>query len=732
VAATRPASFSMPIQGGMLEALGINMYTTLGKCLVEFVANAYDSNASEVDISIPFDRIEAAREEIKVARAKEREQLKADGSDNGKDEPDLSSFTRTIDESIEISVSDNGHGMSPQDVADKFLPVNRRRRLDSSGKETSIRSEGNRRHVMGRKGLGKLAGFGTAQTIEVRTKRKDETFRTCFVMDAAQLLAAPNLAEMPIPATYEDAVAAEVQGTTILMRRLKPDAVKSTREKIEATLAEAFYGIDPKDFLIRLNGEPIKGPDIQYEFEYPVGLPADTLSSEDLEIPDVGPLHLEWVVRFRSRGQHLTARQRGARIYCNHRLAAGPSLFRLTTGMHNFHGQDYMECIVVADQLDRLGIDFVNTNRTQLREDNDVVDRILTRVTDIMREALAAHSVFRDKVAEREIQENVQGRVMAGIINQMPARTRTPAGKLLKAFAARFGTKSTEFEELAPLVIQSVNAGEVLIRLIELQADPKTISHVASELRDLAEIQKSDALKLYRGRINGINALRTLIERGEELWKKKQIEGELHQLLKDSPWLVDPEFHNHVTSDQNLTIVSSKVAQVLKVDKFAAISDVEGGTDLTRPDLVFVMADAPQRPHHFVIVELKSPALPLDLEHLHQLQEYMHKVRKFISGELHVDARVTGVLIGAMPGIDDKLTMKQEMLKEEIRKRGPDTQWEVVGLEELLQRTLAVHAEIVHQLAGELKEADSAFAPVVIPEGEVVAPASGPAEMTAE
>lgn len=42
----KPKHFTTTIQGGMLEALGINMYTTLGKCLVEFVANAYDADAT--------------------------------------------------------------------------------------------------------------------------------------------------------------------------------------------------------------------------------------------------------------------------------------------------------------------------------------------------------------------------------------------------------------------------------------------------------------------------------------------------------------------------------------------------------------------------------------------------------------------------------------------------------------------------------------------------------------
>src|SRR6185503_4178491 len=33
VADDRPSKFTMTVQGGMLEALGINMYTSIGKCL---------------------------------------------------------------------------------------------------------------------------------------------------------------------------------------------------------------------------------------------------------------------------------------------------------------------------------------------------------------------------------------------------------------------------------------------------------------------------------------------------------------------------------------------------------------------------------------------------------------------------------------------------------------------------------------------------------------------------
>ena len=65
----RPKIFKMPIQGSMLEALGINMYTSVGKCLVEFGANSYDSDADWINISLPFDEIESARADIR-AKAK--------------------------------------------------------------------------------------------------------------------------------------------------------------------------------------------------------------------------------------------------------------------------------------------------------------------------------------------------------------------------------------------------------------------------------------------------------------------------------------------------------------------------------------------------------------------------------------------------------------------------------------------------------------------------------------
>lgn len=58
---TRPEAFSLRIHSGMLETMGHNMYSSVAKCLAEFVANAYDADAEHVEIHMDFERINSAK-----------------------------------------------------------------------------------------------------------------------------------------------------------------------------------------------------------------------------------------------------------------------------------------------------------------------------------------------------------------------------------------------------------------------------------------------------------------------------------------------------------------------------------------------------------------------------------------------------------------------------------------------------------------------------------------------
>lgn len=142
--------------------------------------------------------------------------------------------------------------------------------------------------------------------------------------------------------------------------------------------------------------------------------------------------------------------------------------------------------------------------------------------------------------------------------------------------------------------------------------------------------------------------------------------------------------------------VSTGLAKHLGVDKFAPMDDA------TRPDLVFVMADS-DSPNVLNVIELKSPSIPLDNEHLTQLETYMAKLSAYAEVELGKSLTVHGWLIGAMPDAT-KTNDKQLLLLDRIKKAQPSSPWMVLGVRELLARTLETHHAVIASLQSDLNE----------------------------
>ena len=107
-----PEAYTLDIDLNVLNHLGLNLYSNVPAVLSELIANAWDVGASRVDVSV-----------------KER----------GEDK--------------EISIQDNGCGMSYEDLRTKFLIVGYRRRTKKSEDLTLNK----KRPVMGRMGIGKLS-----------------------------------------------------------------------------------------------------------------------------------------------------------------------------------------------------------------------------------------------------------------------------------------------------------------------------------------------------------------------------------------------------------------------------------------------------------------------------------------------------------------------------------------------------------------------------------------------
>lgn len=678
----KPKEFYLTANTGILESLGHNMYTSVAKSLVEFVANGFDAEATEVKLNIPFNDIEHARDDyIKTLR-----QNKQQGQTT------LELVQSTISPNIEITIEDNGHGMDYLDIRDKFMPINRNRRKSSGNKSLT-----GKRFVMGRKGLGKLAGFGIAELITIETKMEGKNYATKFIMDASEIKKYESITDVKIPASY---ISANIEDhyTRISLSHLRSDALKSQPQEIIDELNRNFH-IVKDEFHIILNSQQIEENNIIYDFTYPENLNEDGYYEENLEIDQLGSIPIKYVVKFRSvekdNRYKLLADYKGARIYCNGRLALGPSLLKLKPGAHTFHAQNNMECIVHIDELDRnVDFDFINTNRTSLKYDNEIVSQLIDKISKVMEQAIDEYNHYRTNKIEKDLETDDFSKGILSMTEHLGKKNKNAAKKLLKIIALAHGLKSETYKQIAPLLIQSVNAGEVLTKLMDLANDPQDIKNILHEFNELKEIENNDVIKLYRGRRNGIDALNKLIQKGDELWKKKQFENELHQLLKENPWLIHAEYSRYISSNESFDTLLKRLNNEIKIDSNADLTSAH--FDDERPDLVFLISSTEY--HNIIIVELKSPALPLNNNHLNQLEKYIMKTKTYVRQELpQTDSNVIGYLIGSMPDINTTNDDERLLISKMESRAG----WEVLSLQHLVERAKISHIQALEVLESE-------------------------------
>ena len=213
------APYRLTIGLTALRHLGIGLYSNIPAVLSEVVANAWDADASKVEVTID------------VAGKK-------------------------------IVITDDGRGMTKDDANARYLTVGYDKR-----KSEGATSPGGRR-FMGRKGIGKLSLFSIAHVVEVHSVRrptKGSVGKSGFIMDARKIEEAitagcPDYLPRPV---NEDKIKI-TRGTTIALSQLKSSA-KMAAPSLRKRLARRFSIIGPEHgFSVSVNGEPIGVADRDY------------------------------------------------------------------------------------------------------------------------------------------------------------------------------------------------------------------------------------------------------------------------------------------------------------------------------------------------------------------------------------------------------------------------------------------------------------------------------------
>ncbi len=679
--------------------MGHNMYSSVAKCLAEFVANSYDADARNVYITMDFNAIDEAKAAV---RKKAREEKSKGLRD------DTSAIYDPLPFNVTIEIRDDGHGMSAREIQDYYMAITRNRREDETGKLTKTHTESGERRVMGRKGVGKLAGFGAAEHIKVTSKRGNQSYSTTFEMDYGSIKGEKDLTEPKFEAVYDE-INNDEQYTIVTLSQLRCDSMKSSEKTITDTLSRTFSILD-KNFKVFLNKEEVEEEEIDWEFTYPVDTTYDKMASETVIIDEDEPdnnYDIKYIVRFRARPndhgateeerkrrRSLPASRRGARIYTHGRLAHGPSLLNLHSGVHNFHAQDYMECIVIADAIDEFRHDCIVTSREGLHSDNPIVGALFSKVTGIMKEALYEQYKFRDVEIETAIDNDPFSQGIVSNLQAMNKESQKAAKQILKVIGKEHGIQSDTYREMAPILLHAVNAGDVITKLIALETDPKSLPVLAHSMAELARIENNDLLKLYRARSKAISGLQKLHEDSLDVRKGEGYENELHSLFKEFPWLINPLFGSYITSDKPMGDVCRTLNQHLDIDRDISSEEIEKAKkneDHTRPDLVFMLADQ-ATPDRITIVELKSPGIELNNNHLTQLEEYMFKTEEYLASKLGKNIDVQGYLIGTKPKADSTATAKRHLLSK-IAAITPNTKYKIIDILELISTAKQIHQQ---------------------------------------
>jgi hypothetical protein len=203
--------FALSFGLSILRLLGPNLYSNIAAVLSEMVANAWDADADVVNL-----HINPMRDEIRI--------------------------------------TDDGQGMSSKDINDKYLNIGF---LKRAGEDSPFTTKG--RHVMGRKGIGKLAVFSFAR--EVNVISNNGTGAVGCKLDWTDIESAIDKGIWYTPTELDLDDTDTPKGTQVILRKLRGEKIKDIN-LVRRKIARRFLVLDEKSgFQVKIGDTPISSAD---------------------------------------------------------------------------------------------------------------------------------------------------------------------------------------------------------------------------------------------------------------------------------------------------------------------------------------------------------------------------------------------------------------------------------------------------------------------------------------
>ena len=208
------SKFTMSLDLNVLNHLGLNLYSNVPAVLSEVIANSWDADAENVDIVW---------------------------------EPEKS----------QITIVDDGTGMTDDDINSKYLTVGYPKRE----KGEVVTASG--RQVMGRKGIGKLSIFSIAEEVELHSiKDNKKSALSMNISDIKKVISDQNTNYNPVEIGFDETIQ---KGTKIILRKIKKKMLSISHDALRKRIARRFTVISPKhNFNVCVNSMKITVDDRDY------------------------------------------------------------------------------------------------------------------------------------------------------------------------------------------------------------------------------------------------------------------------------------------------------------------------------------------------------------------------------------------------------------------------------------------------------------------------------------
>lgn len=596
--------------GRVLHSLGIDMYQSPIAAIAEIISNSWDADAEEVKISLP-------------------------------DSP-----------SGQFCITDNGHGMTFSDCENRFLKVGYCRRIE----QNTDKSRGKNRQVMGRKGIGKFAGFGIAREMEIKTISAETGETTEFVLSLEQFEHEDNTngdneniesiaVKKYLPPNEENI---QNHGTTIILRKLTIQRTPSVDVFLRGIGKRFQLSSMVSEFKLQINGRTVPDDNetgIQFKFprdyredERPNDIKIqDDWACESLKINDSELKPIKWKIFFSK--EPIKDEYKGVAVFAHLKQAQAPFLFNISGSFQGQHGQEYITGQVCADYIDKFKDDMISTERQRINWGKPETTSLLIWGQGKIKELLALWHKRRGENRAKMIETKVAA--FSERLEKLRPTERNTVSVALKKLGAISTLSDDQFTDLGKSLLTAWEKGR-LRELIDSISSEENVStdwllNTLVEANVLVALNYAEAIK---AKMEAVRALKKMVD-------EKLLENSIRDFIAEHPYLLDDcwETYKKEISLQRFLDEAAKEAKL--TDEL----DGDGSSAMNKRMDLCLKSNA-----NLLVVEFMRPGLTVDWDHISRCERYITILREKIFAETALDIKhITGLIVA------DNLVRKSDL-----------------------------------------------------------------------